>query len=475
MFVRRLVLTSLALLLFRAGTLHAVPIATFNWRTEAQAGNFCVYGEYEDATFDVFGTPLNLGPVGNVLCTGTNSPPTITLHCEAVAGAATLSFDASVPFDGVVPPVGTPWPFVLDLVNLSGTAVAGLSDLVYTFDGVHVQRVDGFPSTTIPGCPLVGPVNVFDGTGGSNAFQSVATGTGTNVPVNSTVSFTDPATGEPRSAAVGVVFSDVSGAGSTTVTVTSSEAGSIASNFAVSVGGYNALFLDISTTATFTGPVEVCGNYDDADNDGLVDGTSVPESALRILHGEGAPLEFVDRTSSHDTEANLICASVTSLSPFVIAVDVASQSTHDDVVLPVKPLTAKIADDKTEVVKKLKVKVFNADTAPMTSHMGQLSVTASTCPESLLLNALNQPVLADFDTGDPGVTDSTLIVSGQSETAVIVLTFKAADFTSPNAKAPERCTLTLSATTIGAGTVIDPSPSNNSVRVDLTVVDNNDF
>src|SRR5262249_6196519 len=160
---------------------------------------------------------------------------------------------------------------------------------------------DGLAANDIPNCTVSGGVSIFDGHGGINAFQSVATSTGTDVPVNTTVTFTDPNTGQSHTSDVGITFDNVSSAGQTVVTVTSNAAGSIASNFAVSVGGYTALYVDVSTTATFSGNIEVCGGYDDADNDGYLDGTGVPETALHILHGEGSnPVTFVDRTISQD-------------------------------------------------------------------------------------------------------------------------------------------------------------------------------
>ena len=47
---------------------------------------------------------------------------------------------------------------------------------------------------------------------------------------------------------------------------------------------------------------------------------------------------FTDRTVLPvDTTDKQVCASVSSLSPFVLAVNVAATSTHDSVVLPCLP------------------------------------------------------------------------------------------------------------------------------------------
>lgn len=457
---------------------QAVPMGPATWRTESgSGGQFCVLGTFDNTTLDVFGTMLNLSSVGEILCTGTFAPPTVSGHCQAVAGAAVMDYDFAGSTTGAMVPIGEPSPFVLPVSNMSGSAVAGLDgNLTYTVDGVQIQRPSGAASTTIPGCPVIGPVVIFDGTGGYNAFQATATGTGTNVPVSTTVSFTDPNTGQPRSIGLDISFDSVTGGGDTVVTATSNVAGNIASNFAVDLGGYNALYFDVSTTATFSGPVDICSPYDDVDNDGFLDGTSIPESALRILHGEGGPpVTFVDRTSSLNTDTNVICAQVTSLSPFVIAIDVMSQTTHDSVLLTAAPLKVTIPDGKTEVVKKLVVKVQNADIAEPSGHTAELTIAASTCPQAMLRDAMNQPVIADFDPSPAVTTNSVVIAAGKVKAAAIPLTIKANDFASPSKQSPVRCTITLSTTAVDAGTVIDPNPSNNSVRIDISVTDKNDF
>ena len=136
--------------------------------------------------------------------------------------------------------------------------------------------------------------------------------------------FVNPITNNPVSVAVDVNFSQVSGTGTTTVTAFSNVAGALAANFSVGVDGYQATFIDVSTTASISGRIIVCTNYPDADNNGLVDGTGVPVTSLRMLHREdvnGVPT-FVDRTvSPQDVVNHKICARTDSLSPFVVAVN----------------------------------------------------------------------------------------------------------------------------------------------------------
>ena len=68
-------------------------------------------------------------------------------------------------------------------------------------------------------------------------------------------------------------------------------------------------YFDLSTTATFTGQVEVCIHY------GLIDFTD--ESSLRLIHEEDGV--WVDRTTSLDTVGDVICGSVSSFSLFAVA------------------------------------------------------------------------------------------------------------------------------------------------------------
>ena len=67
------------------------------------------------------------------------------------------------------------------------------------------------------------------------------------------------------------------------------------------------VYYDISTTATFTGPVVICFDYDDS--------AFLIEEGLRLQHQEDSA--WVDVTSSLDTVANRLCGTVTSLSLFL--------------------------------------------------------------------------------------------------------------------------------------------------------------
>ena len=101
-------------------------------------------------------------------------------------------------------------------------------------------------------------------------------------------------------------FTNVTSSGQTTVTTTNTTSVSAPAGFVV---GDIPIYYEITSTATFDGPVEVCFNYDESQVNG-------PESSLRVLHEENG--EFVDRTVSLDTANNVICALVDSFSAFVV-------------------------------------------------------------------------------------------------------------------------------------------------------------
>lgn len=103
---------------------------------------------------------------------------------------------------------------------------------------------------------------------------------------------------------VAITFETVTDAGNTSVT--ESDTGPLLpSNFAASCTP--PVYYDITTTATYSGDIEVCLSYDDSVCD---------ETDLRLYHYEGGA--WVDCTTSVDTTSNIICGTVTSLSTFVL-------------------------------------------------------------------------------------------------------------------------------------------------------------
>ncbi len=129
---------------------------------------------------------------------------------------------------------------------------------------------------------------------GSAASWSSNTPSGSNVNVS-----VGPST---------VNFAGVSVPGDTTVSpIDPAMAGQIPGGFTLG-DGYPAY--EISTTATYTAPVIVCIQAPAVVN-------PVVFNALNILHYESGNL--VNRTSSRNFASKTVCASVSSLSPFVVA------------------------------------------------------------------------------------------------------------------------------------------------------------
>jgi len=125
---------------------------------------------------------------------------------------------------------------------------------------------------------------------------STNTPAGTNVPVT----VTDSTTGTTP---VALTFDSVTVAGNTSLT-TSSGGPAIPTAFAL---GDPPVFYNLETTATFSGSIVVC-----------IDFSSVsfpPGADLRLLHFENGA--WVDVTTSGPSN-NIICGSVTSLSPFAV-------------------------------------------------------------------------------------------------------------------------------------------------------------
>jgi len=116
-----------------------------------------------------------------------------------------------------------------------------------------------------------------------------------------------PAGNDVTAAAPGatVTFSEITVPGG--LTVTRSDSGPILpANF--NLGNAPDQYIDISTTATYTGPLTVCIDYDPA--------AFGIESAIQVLHYEAGQWVFAS-VVSRDLTAHRICVSVSSLSPFV--------------------------------------------------------------------------------------------------------------------------------------------------------------
>ncbi|MBI4582111.1 MAG: HYR domain-containing protein, partial [Planctomycetes bacterium] len=102
-----------------------------------------------------------------------------------------------------------------------------------------------------------------------------------------------------------ITFANVTSSGYTTLTSLTS-APSLPANLQVSAGFPS--YYDVATTATLSGPVEVCISY--------ADRYFFDETSLKLLHFDGTAWQ--DVTTSVNTAQKTICGSVSSLSPFAV-------------------------------------------------------------------------------------------------------------------------------------------------------------
>lgn len=209
------------------------------------------------------------------------------------------------------------------VMNADGTNQTRLTDdtredrnPTFTPDGTKItfnDRVDSQLSRiNVDGTGLVRLTNSFgylypsyttqpdadrDGTGDAcDASFDANTPTGTNVAVNA-----------PNAT---VSFSNVAQSGTTSFTPITPNQNDLPTGYTLCP---NCPAYEITTTATFTPPIEVC----------LGVPASVTEPLflqMKLLHGENGVL--VDRTTNRFTDGNgqrFVCGNVTSLSPFVLA------------------------------------------------------------------------------------------------------------------------------------------------------------
>ena len=181
--------------------------------------------------------------------------------------------------------------------------------------------------TTSSNFPVVNALQPIFGDGVADAFVAKInpavdnTPTGTNVIVSID--------------AVDITFPQVNLSGNTIVT-TSSSGTQPPAGFKL---GSPATYYNISTTATFSGLVKVCVNYDET----AVQGN---ENNLKLMHfatGQG----WIDTTTSLDTINNVICGEVSSFSEF----SVMTEETIEGLIERIKEMDLQRGIAKSLIVK----------------------------------------------------------------------------------------------------------------------------
>src|SRR3989338_1966643 len=251
-----------------------------------------------------------------------------TVNCsasDAAGNIANASFTVTVSY---IPPADTESPTIIapqDVV-VPATSSAGASGVVLGIPVVS-DNIDPNPTVT-NNAPAIFPIGITvviwmaqDQAGNSaQATQQVQvlplppgyteTGAGVSVALDSNVN---------------VTFSNVLTGGITTVT-TSSAGPALPTQFKL---GNPAIYYDISTTAIYTPPVEVCFSYAGVNYQN--------ENNLKLRHFDGTSWVDITKSGYPDKVNKIICGVANSLSPFVITEPVETPPEDIVVKIDIKP------------------------------------------------------------------------------------------------------------------------------------------
>jgi hypothetical protein len=351
---------------------------------------------FDDVTQSVLGASVNLATgVGDMTFEGSAvvdinaESATFTLTSEADEGD--FDFDAagagSCTSSGCVGGTGTFAGRFTRINDPDGV----LPDGIYTFDGTAAIDFSG------------------QGPGGSfavNAFPRVTTPIGSDVMVSSgDETYFDTVRNVVRNFLATASFANVSGAGDTEFVAFSKLPGDFPAGIA-----FNAMvisdYVDIRTTATVTGGVRVCLFYPDANDDGIVDGTTtnISETRLRVLYATAIGQPFTDVTVSvADQQA---CGDVPTVGPVVLGVAAAGATTTT-----VNPTTT-----STSVAPE------SSTTTSTTVPSGESTTTSTSSPEPTSTStstSVPAPVSTTTSTTQPTAASTTtsIVVSGTTSTS----------------------------------------------------------
>jgi hypothetical protein len=133
------------------------------------------------------------------------------------------------------------------------------------------------------------------------------------------------------------------------------------------------------------------------------------------------------------------------------------------------PVELSIGLGESNAVKRVRVKVLNADTAPLaaTGHLVKLIAGSGDCPSGIVVGA------PDFDKRTAGDQDTVFLGGGKQGIATVTVAAVSTSFNVFNRRAPSRCRIMLSAQSQFPGN-LDPAPSNNIYPLEVSVFDAND-
>jgi YVTN family beta-propeller protein len=207
----------------------------------------------------------------------------------------------------------------------SGTPVANIN--LYSTATGSLINPSGYGVGTINGllitCTATGQ---FIWANGTLVTPPISTDTScSNTPTGTNVAVVPADSGGSGLAPATVTFASVSASGSTTLVASSASGQTAPAGFEL---GNPPTVYDLATTATFTS-AEVCISYA---------GISFGSSNLTLLHFENG--QWVDHTIQPiDTVHQIICANVTSFSPFEVAEHVSTEATSTNLASSASTLT----------------------------------------------------------------------------------------------------------------------------------------
>ncbi len=283
---------------FGGGVCGATPCADGFVAKLNAAGSSLIYSTFLGGSNRDVGNGVAVDGFGNAYVSGNSSSsdfPTANALQSTIGGGVCGTTPCS---DVIVAKLNATGSGLIYSTYLGGGNQDSASSIA--LDGTGAAYVTGsasstdFPATSNAFQPTLGSASdallvkispaSFTPTGGAVAVQPV-----------------DPNTGATP---VTITFSNVAQSGFTSLEISNSGPAPPL-GFAL---GNPPIYYELSTTAVFSGPVQVCINYTGASFNN--------ESSLKLFHREGGV--WVDRTISLNTAANVICASVTSFSPFAI-------------------------------------------------------------------------------------------------------------------------------------------------------------
>ncbi len=202
--------------------------------------------------------------------------------------------------------------------------------------------------------------------------------------------------------------------------------------------------------------------YDPLEQDPSKEGQGVATVSKRCVQGSVTLLVPSTCTSLAD------CPNyATACESEVIVAAPGAEPKHDTVLQPLKPLSVRIAASGSDLLKTASIKVRNGDFPEQGGHAVQLSLEPGDCPAGVLDST------PDFDESVAGDQATTLITGGETRTAKVRLRFRDGDFAPHSSKAPQRCTMTVRATSLVLDNQ-DPTPRNNVQAWEINVTDASD-